>query len=309
MTTSKHLTIFEGPDGSGKTTIAKAYAELTGARYVHFGPMPHIGHGLARIYVEAMLPALLGHQSVVFDRCWLSEVPYGTVFREGQDRLGFEAVRMLERLAWRCGAVVVQCLPHWESVERSFISRKGDEYLNSVTQLRQVYDLYKRMHTDLNVLHYDYSVRVNSNVGQVAHDIELIRHPTHLLSTASAGNRLAKVALIGDTFAEQKKDDPFYQWPFASFSGSGCSWWLAQKLAAVGICEDQLFWCNADQPVFSTLILHDKKIIALGATAHEALSKAGLAHTFAPHPQAWKRFHHSEPYSLINLIKDAIREQ
>ena len=42
MTLSRELTIFEGPDGAGKTTLAKAYAELTGARYVHFGPLPRV---------------------------------------------------------------------------------------------------------------------------------------------------------------------------------------------------------------------------------------------------------------------------
>jgi polyphosphate kinase 2 (PPK2 family) len=118
MIDSKVLTIFEGPDGSGKTTAAREYAEQTGARYVHFPALPRVKHGLGRMYVEAMLPALLGYHDVVFDRCWLSETPYGEAFREGQDRLTQADRRMLERLALRCGAVVVKCLPEWDPAER-----------------------------------------------------------------------------------------------------------------------------------------------------------------------------------------------
>ena len=85
MKTSKKLTIFEGCDGSGKTTAAREFAEQTGAKYVHFHNLPRIKKGLGRMYVEAMLPALLGYQEVVFDRSWLSETPYGEAFREGRD--------------------------------------------------------------------------------------------------------------------------------------------------------------------------------------------------------------------------------
>ena len=81
--TSAKLTIFEGPDGGGKTTAAEKYAKETGAQYVHFGPLPHVKDSLARVYVEAMMPAILGLQDVVFDRSWLSEIPYGTAFRGG----------------------------------------------------------------------------------------------------------------------------------------------------------------------------------------------------------------------------------
>ena len=67
MRQCRRLTIFEGPDGSGKSTAAQAYAEATKAKYVHFPALPQVDKSLGRIYVEAMLPALLGYQDVVFD--------------------------------------------------------------------------------------------------------------------------------------------------------------------------------------------------------------------------------------------------
>src|SRR5882757_4772670 len=107
MKTCGSLTIFEGPDGSGKTTAAKAFAAEMGARYVHLPQFKRVTTGLPRMYLEAMLPALLGYQDVVMDRCWLSEVPYGRVFRDGADRVGEISRHMLERVALRAGALVV----------------------------------------------------------------------------------------------------------------------------------------------------------------------------------------------------------
>jgi len=127
LNTCKRLTIFEGCDGSGKSTAAAKFAEEHGAKLVHFPALPRVTNNLARMYVEAMLPALLGYQDVVFDRCWLSEEPYGTAFREGQDRLGVVSVRMLERLAFRCGllwfVVIPVGKPRWPATKPVSILR------------------------------------------------------------------------------------------------------------------------------------------------------------------------------------------
>lgn len=158
MTECKRLTIFEGSDGAGKTTAAEAFAESAAARYVRFGPMAHIKEGLAMVYVEAMLPVLLGYQDVVFDRSWLSEIPYGTVFRNGEDRLGDTKRLLLEELAFQCSTMVVNCRPPYGVVANCFNSRRDDEMLDGENQLRMVYDLYGGLlKTDLPQVHFDYS--------------------------------------------------------------------------------------------------------------------------------------------------------
>lgn len=141
MTFCKNLTIFEGCDNSGKTTAAKEYAAATNARYVHFGPMNSVTN-LARFYIEAMMPALLGYQDVVFDRSWLSEEPYGRVFRGGKNRIGVEVQKQLERIAARCGAVVIYCEPPLATVIESFNSRRSAEMLDNQDQLVAIYSSY-----------------------------------------------------------------------------------------------------------------------------------------------------------------------
>lgn len=297
--TSAVLTIFEGCDGTGKTTAAKAYAAATGAMYVHFPALPRVTKGLARMYVEAMMPAVLGHADVVFDRSWLSETPYGLAFREGQDRLGAASKRMLERLALRCNAVVVWCDPGWSRVETSYKRRKHLEMLDDVSQLRQVYDLYALEATDLSEVGYDYTKMGDALLrGSIQAVREAPCHPTNL---ASVGNWVAPTILVGEGFAERKDQDPFYQWPFASFSNHGCSRWLTQQLEAVEHSERDLFWVNADMDL-SQVDLTERVVIALGKVAAQRLH--GLTQVVeVPHPQHFKRFHPTARYPLLDLLE------
>lgn len=314
--TSKRLTIFEGPDGSGKSTAAQCFAELTGARYVHFPALPSVGKGqLARLYVEAMLPALLGYQDVVFDRCWLSEVPYGQAFRGGLDRLGPDSVRMLERLALRCGAVVIQCQPPVETCIANFLSRKGEEYLKSVEQLRMVYDGYTWQYTTLPRYTYDYTQKKELDLfGPFSQEmLDAIRTPRHDVSWGTAGNLEARVVLVGEGYAERKSTDSWYQWPFASFSNQGCSQWVTAGLRAAGVVERKLLWANADDKAFLTISLpslvdHGTTVVALGGAAWNRLQSVTPANSLlqAPHPQNWKRFHAGRDYPLLTLLKEVI---
>lgn len=299
MTRCRNLTIFEGCDGGGKSTAAKAYAEMTGARYVHFSAMPRVAQGLPRMYVEAMMPALLGHQDVVFDRCWLSEAPYGSVFREGGDRIGVAGNRMLERLAMRCGAVVVMCNPGWEATRASYLKRRHMEMLDSTAQLEAVFNIYvEQVQTDLPRIDFNYQL---DNIQQFALGISSARFEKHGIDVHTAGNWNGRVALVGESFAEHKDYDPFYQWPFASFSNSGCSQWLTRQLDGVGIGESELFWMNADMLDIIN-ILGNEIVVALGSAASERLESLGIAHRRMPHPQYWKRFETSKRYPLLNII-------
>lgn len=309
MTTSKRLTIFEGCDGSGKSTAAKAYAAATGARYVHSGPFPGVGdHALGRLYVEAMLPALLGYQDVVMDRCWVSETIYGSVYRQ-HDRLAI-GTRLLDRLAWRCGAVLVHCHPAYEVVRDNWAARRGDELLKREDQLRRVYmsyaagvDLVPLGH--LNTAYHDYTK------GDLKVDyVEMMRPPSHPLANRTAGNIGARVLLVGDQFTSVTNADTAYQWPFASFSGGGCSRWLAMQLENEDLGEDRLLWANADMdlPAILNYALSPRHVVALGEAAADALAKAGVRDFFrVDHPQFHKRFKSREIYPLIHLLKELLK--
>lgn len=304
------LTIFEGPDGSGKTTAAKDFAQMTGARYVHFGPLPRVADGLARIYVEAMMPALFGYQDVVFDRSWLSEIPYGMAFREGLDRLGDPTRRMLERLALRCGAVVVACDPGWQVVKANFMARKRLEMLDNDHQLFQVHQLYQAHPGQLPREPWDYTA--GGDVAKLAQRVSERRPPRHPVDLGTAGAWDGSIAIVGESFGEVKNQDSFYQWPFASFSRAGCSQWLATQLEAAGVSERQLLWVNADADLsFLPTLLTLQAVIGLGSSAASNLRRlpwrVGSRLYEVQHPQFFKRFGSTKGlprYPLIDLLKE-----
>lgn len=306
MKFTRNLTIFEGPDGAGKSTAAEDFAIATNAAYVHFPALGRVTKGLARMYVEAMLPALLGYQDVVFDRCWLSEVPYGKVFRGGQDRLGDASRAMLERLALRCNAVVIRCKPPQHVVIQNFQKRVELEYLENAEELTQVYGLYDNAfyQSSLPRLKYDYT-DPDDAYEPLYERVVGFRGVPHRLDVRSAGCLSANWLLIGEDFGERKDQDPFYQWPFASFSGNGCSQWLTSLLLEHDIREDQLAWVNADQDL--TAFHPKQKVIALGNKARiEASRHFDLVYD-VPHPQHHKRFGGREDYALIDILTGKLK--
>lgn len=155
------IRIFEGPDGSGKSTAAAEFAEKNQAQLVHCGPFPgQLSHELLVTYINLMRPALDGERSIVMDRCWISEPIYGAAFRGGANRMPADLRAILETLTLKCHAEVVLCLPPVQVCLDSWRKRSatGGEYLVKESQLVAVYNNY--WHSDITRLPciiYDYT--------------------------------------------------------------------------------------------------------------------------------------------------------
>jgi hypothetical protein len=214
------LTIFEGCDGSGKSTAAKAYAKDTDAMYVHMGPLKGVtSQSLFRTTMDAMMPALLGHCDVVLDRAWPSEDIYGSVYRRGNVRLSNIDKMMLDRIALRCSAVVVLCDPGWDQVLKSFRSGR-DEMLNNERQLKIVYDMYASSvpdSTGLPIMKYDWTKNPH---GVDFVDIFELEQPSHEIGVPTTGNLRAKHLVIVDDTAYQASDRDHLHQPTTALPGA-----------------------------------------------------------------------------------------
>jgi hypothetical protein len=194
---------------------------------------------------------------------------------------------------------MVLCDPGYETAEANFLKRKGQEYLKTTAQLKQVHQTYRDQPCQLPVVTYDYTD--GSVEYTLIPDIERYRHDQHPLYLASAGSWDAPTVLVGEGFAERKDQDPWYQWPFGSFSGEGCSRWLTDQLDAAMVPEGELLWINADQ---NLEFLHARpgQVIALGAKAAAELYRLKIRAVEVPHPQHHKRFNSHLRYQLFDFI-------
>jgi thymidylate kinase len=301
----RSIVILEGPDGGGKTTAAVKLAKRLNARLVHCGPFLGVKRGLARLYVEAMLPALLGYQSVVLDRAWPSEPIYAEHVRHKLPRLDHAARRMLDRIALRCGAVVVKCLPPIETCLASYRERRTTEYPPGEAALRAIHAAYRETEiTQLPVIKLD---RTKDTIDE----LKLPQVPPHPLDAISAGRLDARIVLVGETLSALRDRDPLFQAPFVAFDRAGCSAWLTDALDAAAIGEQDLLWLNADTPRLTELLKAYPRttVCALGRVAHEALVKARVEHVLFTHPQAAKRFSGCRLYPLIDYIRGVCHER
>lgn len=285
--TAKHpctITIFEGPDGGGKSTMATEYADSINARYVHFPAVKKI-HNLSRIYVEAAMPALNGEYDVVFDRSWLSEGPYGNVFRHGLDRVGSYNRRMLERLFMRCGAVVVKCLPEIDVCLSTFRSRRDQEMLEDELQLRQVHDEYARLECGLPTVNHDYT---RANEVTKFSKIQARRFTRHPVSMKSVGNFDGQIIIVGPGIHDHNDYNCFSQFPFVDFAPIGKvvtnlppESELTRLFESYGIPESELLWIDDSHAheimdIFTPNQLVGSKFFAVGDKAINGLYRSKL---------------------------------
>jgi thymidylate kinase len=297
------LTILEGPDGAGKTTLAEYLMhQHTEGAIDHHGPYDGETN-TARFYASSVARGWYG--SMIMDRAWHAEPIYGGVYRKGSDRIGSTYRRMLDRLAWSAQAVFVLCLPPKETCLRNWEARRGEEYLSEPTHLNAVYDGYAEMSTELPTVRFDYT---RTEFDLVAKTIELRRPMRNRGPGVGHWNPGKSILMVGDKPARETSG---YGLPFVAFRRDGCSAWLADRLEEWEIPESRLYWVNArsavDVPLPNDFVreLSPKAVVALGRQAERWVRRCGVTdYHVVDHPQYWKRFHHHRVYPLANVLKE-----
>lgn len=308
------LTIVEGPDGAGKTTLIEAWKKEANVTVVHHGAYLNES-AIAHLYMSSLRDAHGAEGHVVFDRSWLAEPIYGRAFRDGVDRIGPERARMLERCALALNAIVVMCLPPITRCVANWESRREREYLTRVEALHDVWAGYAQLLTEmrndrhaLQVVRYDYTIHARPRLDTPS--LAALRSGHPIEHTGAGAWRPGEVALlIGDQINANVVHGDTWRPPFVSFNEGGCSAWLARGLESHGISERSLYWVNssstAGAPLDASFVdaLRPKKIIALGRQAAHWCIENSLVFDDVPHPQFWKRFHYNKPYPLFELLK------
>ena len=271
------IIILEGPDGAGKSTLAKALYNVLSLEddttIVHHGPYRGVeGDELAKMYFGSMLPAISYNKHVILDRSWYSEPIYADVYRKTESRISVAARRMLERCALSKGAVVIYCRPPSEKCHEAFGQR--DEYLDSNAQLKEVIDKYEQWTTEFDAIpciEYDYTIDSLDEICDAIWTTSNHENPYQGGGNFEKGN----VLMLCSRWRVQNVKRNAVVVPYINFnekqnSTPSASTVIANELERLGVSEVDLFWCNVESPdgqVLSTKIIDDmqpSKVIAIG---------------------------------------------
>ncbi|GAA3168664.1 MULTISPECIES: hypothetical protein [Streptomyces] len=140
LTTAHDTLVLEGPDGVGKSTLAQRLS-LHGFRVIHSPRTPdHLD--LATRYREI----LSGAGRILFDRCFVSELVYGPLYR-GRSRIAWsEALDLAESVINRKGLFVHLTAPP-PVIRRRLLDRDGEAA--SLEEVAALVTGYQRVFTTL----------------------------------------------------------------------------------------------------------------------------------------------------------------
>lgn len=124
--------IIEGPDGAGKSTLAKS---LAGALDMNILKMTANGGQSVPEYLQK-----LACDDIVIDRCWVSEQIYSDLFGR-EPRIDNDDAEALTEFCGRAGIPIIVLLPPLHVVI-SRLNERGDEYADVVCP--NIVEIHKR---------------------------------------------------------------------------------------------------------------------------------------------------------------------
>lgn len=150
--------LLEGPDGSGKTTLAGILKQCYNSEYFH--NTVENDDSMFRLRNSNLTNCLKVNNNIIVDRWNISEFIYGNIFR-GESRVTLPEVVSECRLFDE----IIFCLPtDYNKYIKSFekLSNSRDEYIKELKTISKIYYAYQDLYfylkakKDINIKRYDY---------------------------------------------------------------------------------------------------------------------------------------------------------
>lgn len=135
------IIIIEGPDGSGKTTLANKLSEQTGYPIEHRSK-PETEEEKKKMY-DMYLQMCKSKRNVILDRCWYSEIVYGTVMRDAS-MISIYDMYALEKQLSKVGALLIYCTDTESALWRR-ATKRGEDYITSRDDFRSICEQYNKL--------------------------------------------------------------------------------------------------------------------------------------------------------------------
>ena len=121
------ILIIEGPDGSGKTTLANKLSEQTGWPVIH-RVQPKTDADKQQMLAE-YIRIIKNGKNAILDRGWYSEMAYGPIMRDASV-ISYPQMYELERLLAKKGALIIYCTDSPEILWQR-ATRRGEDYITN----------------------------------------------------------------------------------------------------------------------------------------------------------------------------------
>jgi thymidylate kinase len=140
------IIIIEGPDGSGKTTLANTIAHQTGYPVVHRSQPKNDEE--KKQMMQSYIDTIKAGKNCIFDRCWYSEMVYGPVMRDASV-ISYPEMYELERMLAKRGALIIYCTDDY-GVLWQRATKRGEDYVTSYATHEAICEGFDRL---MNVPH------------------------------------------------------------------------------------------------------------------------------------------------------------
>lgn len=142
--------IIEGPDGAGKTTLAEKIVKATPhARIVHFGAPATDAEAFNywETYAKA-LEAVGEGETVIIDRCWISDLVYGPVMRNRVEMTPMMAAMLNSMVVAHGGGLIIYCTAPTK-ILWSRCKKRGETYVKTMEKLHALNITYASVMHDI----------------------------------------------------------------------------------------------------------------------------------------------------------------
>lgn len=296
------ITIVEGPDCCGKTTLtARLVKEFGYTEVIHNGIPPdgnlceHYGEQLYLAKQRELLAT--GHdlcESTIFDRQFLGEFIYGPLMRpKVKPRL--LNIHLWNRLMASWDIKLIICLPAKQQMMLNYKKRVLMEYVQEEEIISKIYDQFTQLAGNLRTFVYDWE-----NYDEL---LEYLNEPSRAVTNLDyIGSPHAHTLFVGEQANSGVLDLPFFS---DQYSSQYLWMTLHQQWNEAEIAFTNAFKLDRSVRDFHQIDLPFlETVVALGnktyATCIEHYGRELVLK--APHPAYWRRFHYKEMKKYAKLL-------
>ena len=286
------IIVLDGPDGVGKTTLARKMCERLQAEYLHI--TYRWADRIFDYHTAAIRYAARKRRPIVIDRWWPTEAVYAKNYRDGSE-WPLQG-RLCDRIAKKFGVIYVYCLP--ESFEKAIsnhaeLKSQREEMYDDITGVVKLYfKLWHGESTHIDDGQYidqlirtggikDFPDVIDYSIAKWGNSMDLFIERVYELSrpwrekqyspvleytnwgmTGHAAT--SKYLVIGDNFDASFRE---MYWPF--YYSSGYDWWT-QSIHDLNLPESLFMYADVKSDKLINGLIErypDKKIIAVNLGA------------------------------------------